>query len=73
MDIDMKDILFTAALVFVVGFLLGMSVCDGCVPNTDAARRAAVKHGAAKWVSDEDGKAQFRWTTKPPQEGAQEE
>jgi hypothetical protein len=40
---------------FATGFIVGGNIRD------DVSKRTAVKAGAAKWVSDQEGNAEFQW------------
>lgn len=63
MDEDTK----AGCSVFIFGLVLGgliMFITTAqYVPGTPAAQVDAVKHGAGRWVVDDEGKAKFEWTT----------
>ena len=64
-EYDDMDKAGCSALLFglVLGSLIAFVVTAQCVPGTPAAQVDAVKHGAGRWVVDDEGDVKFEWTT----------
>jgi hypothetical protein len=48
-------------IVFGVVVIFGLGALLGGFSAAEAVQRAAVKAGAAEWVADDDGDAEFKW------------